>query len=66
MTIASIGMRHFEPIFSLLWMNVNTLWNYQGDDGMAWYGTEPEVFFATLSRIRKDIDPLQIATFGRR
>ena len=58
--IASIGMRHFEPIFSLIWMNVNTLWNCQDDDDVVWYGTEPEVFLATLSRIRKDIDPLLI------
>ena len=58
--VASIGMRHFEPIFSLVWMNVNTFWKYQDDDGMVWYGTEPKVFLATLSRISKSIDPLKM------
>ena len=58
--VASIGMRHFEPIFSLIWMNVSRLSKHQDEDGVVWYGTKPEVFLATLSRISKDIDPLQM------
>ena len=44
--VASIGMRHFEPIFSLIWMNVSMLWKYQDDDGAVWYEMEPECFLA--------------------
>ena len=58
--VASIGMRHFEPLLTLIWMNVSKLWKYKDDDGMVWYGTAPEFFLATLSRISKNIDPLQI------
>ena len=54
------GMRHFEPILSLIWTNVSRLWKCREYNGVVWYGTEPEVFLATLSRISKDIDPLQI------
>ena len=61
---ASLGMSHFEPIFSLIWLNVSKLWKYQDDDGLVWYGTEPEVFLATLSRISKDIDPLQMLSLA--
>ena len=58
--VASVGVRHFEPVFSLIWMNVNMFWKYQDDDGVVGYRTEPEVFLATLSRISKSIDPLEM------
>ena len=58
--VASVGVRHFEPIFSLVWINVNMFWKYQDDDGEVWYRTEPEVFLATLSRISKSIDILKM------
>ena len=58
--IASVGMRHFEPILSFIWMHVNKLLKFKDEDGMVWYGTDSEVFLATLSHINKDIDPLQM------
>ena len=58
--VASIGMRHFEPVHSLIWMHVSMLWKYYDADGVVWYGTEPGIFLDTLSRISKGIDPLQI------
>ena len=36
--VSSIGMRHFEPIFSLVWMNVNMFWKHQDDEGVVGIG----------------------------
>ena len=56
---ASFGMRHFEPILSLIWMHTSEFIPFY-HEGFVLYATEPEVFLVTLSRISHDIDPLQI------
>ena len=56
--VASIGMRHFEPILSLIWMNVSRFVELHDNGDMTWYRTEQELFFFTLCRISND--PLHI------
>ena len=56
--VASIGLRHFEPILSLIWMNVSRFVELYDNGDMTWYRTEQELFFFTLCRISND--PLHI------
>ena len=56
--VASIGFRHFEPILSLIWMNVSRFVELYDNGDMTWYRTEQELFFFTLCRITND--PLYI------
>ena len=58
--VASIGMRHFEPILGLIWMHVSKFELVFFNEKCVFYQSEPEVFFITLSRMSKEIDPLQI------
>ena len=58
--VASIGMRHIEPILSLIWMHVSRCRLIISDEGSVFYASEPEVFFMTLSRLNRNIDPLQV------
>ena len=56
--VASNGMRHFEPILSLIWMHASKFVEFHDNGDMIWYRTEQELFFFTLSRISSD--PLHI------
>ena len=58
--VASFGMRHFEPILALIWMNINTFFPIDDGHEIVYYVTEPEVFFVTLSYLSNGVDPLQI------
>ena len=58
--VASLGMRLFEPILSLIWMNVIRFTPVISLAGCDIYLLEPEVFFITLSRLIKGIDHLHI------
>ena len=58
--VGGIWMRHYEQILSLIWMNVQTFTPVVFDKGEIFYVSEQEVFFMTLCRLKKDIDPLQI------
>ena len=59
--VASIGMRHLEPILALIWMHVSNLSTpIIFNKGVVFYLTEPEVFFMTLFRLNDEIDPLLI------
>ena len=58
--VTSIGLCHIETIFSLIWVHVSRFVMLHTDGDMIWYITEPEVVIVTLSRLSKDMDPLQI------
>ena len=58
--VASIEMRHFEPILALIWMHASRLTPIISKEGIVFYSTEPEVFLVTLSRLSNEIDPLHI------
>ena len=55
-----LGMRHFEPILALIWMNVRKLSPVHYGQDIVCYRTEPEVFFVTLSHLSNGTDPLQV------
>ena len=57
--VTSIGMRHFEPILSLIWMHVSKYKPFIFESRSIFYQSEPEVFFMTLYRLCDEIDPLQ-------
>ena len=61
---ASIGMNHFEPILALIWMHVSRLITVPGKGGIVYHGTEPEMFFVTMSRLSNEIDHLEILRFA--
>ena len=56
--VASIGLHHFEPILSLIWLNISRFVELHDNGDRAWYRTEQELFFFTLCRISND--PLHI------
>ena len=58
--VASFGMRHFEPILALIWMNINRFFPVDDGHEIIYYVTEPEVFFVTLSYLSDGVDPIQI------
>ena len=58
--VASIGMRHFEPILALIWMHVSRLRPVISKEGIVFYLTESEDILVALSRLIGEIDPLQI------
>ena len=58
--VASIGMRHFEPIFALIWMHVSRHTPVISKEGIVFYSTEPEDILVALSRLSNEIDHLQI------
>ena len=58
--VPSVGLCHFEPVLAFIWMHVNSLKPVINKEGIVFYATEPEVFLVTLSRLRNEIDPLQI------
>ena len=59
--IGSFGMNHFEPILTLIWMNISMFFPVRDEQqDVIYYVTEPEVFFVTLSYVCSGIDPLQI------
>ena len=58
--VASMGLCHFEPILALIWMNVSKYTLVLSTEEFVLYGSEPEVFLMTLSRLSKEIDPLLI------
>ena len=58
--VASLGMRHFEPILAMIWMHVSRLTRVISKEGNVFYSTEPEDVLVVLSRLSNDIDPLQI------
>ena len=57
--VASIGMRHFEPILRLIWMHVSMYTPVNFESGSIFYKLEPEVFIMLLYRLSNDIDLLQ-------
>ena len=58
--LPSVGLCHFDPVLALIWMHVNSLTPIILKEGIVFHATEPEVFLVTLSRLRNEIDPLQI------
>ena len=58
--VPSVGLCHFDPVLALIWMHVNSLTPVILKEGIVFHATEPEVFLVTLSRLRNEIDPLQI------
>ena len=59
--VASIGMRHLEPILVIIWMHVSRLLDpVVSEEGVRFYLTEPEFFLDALSRLSTELDPLQI------
>ena len=58
--VPSVGLCHFEPVLALIWMHVNSLTPVISEEGIVFHATEPEIFLVTLSRLRNEIDPLQI------
>ena len=58
--VASIGMCHFKPILAMIWMHVSRLTPFISNEGILFYFTEPQPVLVVLSRLSKEIDPLQI------
>ena len=59
--IGSLGMRHFEPILALIWMNLSMFSPVRDEtQNVVYYVKEPEVFLVTLSYLCNGIDPFQI------
>ena len=58
--VASMGLCHFEPILALIWTHASRLARVSSNEEIVYYLTEPENFLVTLSRLRNDIDHLQI------
>ena len=57
--VASIGLCHFEPILSWIWMHVSRFTPVISNKGIVFNATEPETFLAALCRLNNGIDPLQ-------
>ena len=58
--VPSVELCHFDPVLALIWMHVNSITPVSLKEGVVFHATEPEVLLVTLSRLRNDIDPLQI------
>ena len=46
---ANIGMRHFEPILSLIWMHANMFKRFSSNEGHAFYSSDSEEFGYAVS-----------------
>ena len=58
--VVSNGLCHFKPILAMIWMHVGRLTPFISKEGILFYVTEPEDCLVVLSRLRNEIDPLQI------
>ena len=56
----SVWLCHFDPVLALIWMHVNSLTPVILKEAIVFHATEPEAFLVTLSRLKNEIDPLQI------
>ena len=60
--IDSLGMRHFEPILALIWMNLGMFFPIRDEhQNILYYATQPEVFFVTMTHLNSEVDPFQIS-----
>ena len=58
--VASVGLFHFIPILALIWMHASRFTPLIFNGKIVFYSNESEDFLVTLSRLRNEIDPLQI------
>ena len=58
--VGSLGLCHFKPVLAMIWMHVSKLTPFISKEGILFYLTKPEDCLAVLTRLRNEIDPLQI------